>query len=75
LLTSLAPILDIVPSSSGKAMTAKDASRMDLIVQEVLISSSDPPDSLQSHLSTLRAIFGVAENSSAPNTQNAALSK
>jgi hypothetical protein len=38
LLTSLAPILDIVPSSSGKAMTAKDASRMDLIVQEVLIT-------------------------------------
>jgi hypothetical protein len=75
LLASLSPILDVAPSSPGKAMTAKEAARMDLLVQELLISSGDSPDSLQSHLSSLRVIFGFPENSSAPNAQNAALSK
>jgi hypothetical protein len=75
LLASLAPILDVAPSSAEKAMTAEEATRMDLIVQELLISSGDSTDSLQSHLSSLREIFGVPGNSSAPNTQNAALSR
>ena len=55
-------------------MTMKEAMRMDLIVQELLISSGGSSVSLETQLSSLRELLGVTKNSSAPNTQSAALS-
>lgn len=74
LLAALAPILDVTPSPGGKIMTMKEAMRMDLIVQELLISSGGSSVSLETQLSSLRELLGVTKNSSAPNTQSAALS-
>jgi hypothetical protein len=66
LISSLAPLLDIDSSSGLELVTAKTARQLDLIVQELLISSGDDADSLEKRKSTLRSLLSTPRNSSAP---------
>lgn len=66
LLAGLAPLLDVDPSAALKPITAKSARQLDLIVQELLISSGEGPASLEPRKSTLRALLGATQISPAP---------
>ncbi len=68
LFADLSPLLDAAPPATTKPLSGRNARQLDLLVQELLISSGGSSDALEPSKSTLRALLGVTQNSSAPTT-------